>query len=58
MRLTFAVAQATWYNDSDRTHHASDFHAQLGGTFSFMGGDYVSISKTNINNSTADTIIY
>lgn len=25
------------YNDSNRTHHASDFHAQPGGTFSFMG---------------------
>ena len=22
----------------DRTHHASDFHAQPGGTFSFWGG--------------------
>ena len=25
------------YNGSNRTHHASDFHAQPGGTFSFMG---------------------
>lgn len=25
------------YNHSNRTHHASDFHAQPGGTFSFMG---------------------
>ena len=25
------------YNNSNRTHHASDFHAQPGGTFSFMG---------------------
>lgn len=25
------------YNNSNRTHHASDFHAQPGGTFSFTG---------------------
>ena len=25
------------YNNINRTHHASDFHAQPGGTFSFMG---------------------
>ena len=25
------------YNVSNRTHHASDFHAQPGGTFTFMG---------------------
>ena len=25
------------YNDNNRTHHASDFHAQPGGTFLFMG---------------------
>ena len=24
------------YNNINRTHHASDFHAQPGGTFSFM----------------------
>ena len=25
------------YNSINRTHHASDFYAQPGGTFSFMG---------------------
>ena len=25
------------YNNINRTHHASDFYAQPGGTFSFMG---------------------
>ena len=46
------------YNNINRTHHASDFSCATRWDFFIYGVFYVSVSKTNINNSTAGTIIY